>query len=93
MIQVKAKRIVDGQGRVVLPKAVRKKLDIQPEDRVTVIAKQDEIVIKKHVDQVEEEKVCYVTGVASAECQPFSGGIELSKEAALLLLKEMKSKQ
>jgi AbrB family looped-hinge helix DNA binding protein len=92
MIQVMAKRIVDGQGRVVLPKSVRKKLDIQPEDRMLVMLRHGEIVIEKLTEQIEEKRMCYISGVKSTECQPFSGGIHLSEEAALLLLEEMKSK-
>ncbi|WP_050179967.1 AbrB/MazE/SpoVT family DNA-binding domain-containing protein [Domibacillus robiginosus] len=94
MITVKSKRIMDAQGRVVLPKPVREELGISPEDRVRVIGKQDEIVMEKYIEeQIEEAQMCYVTGSASPDCQSFSGGIRLSKEAALMILEEWKSKQ
>ncbi|MEM1505150.1 AbrB/MazE/SpoVT family DNA-binding domain-containing protein [Domibacillus sp. 8LH] len=94
MIAVKSKRIMDAQGRVVLPKAVRKELGISPEDRVRVVGQQDEITIEKYTEQqVEETQMCYITGAASPDCHSFSGGIHLSKEAALKILAEWKSKQ
>lgn len=93
MLKVKSKRTLDAQGRVVLPKSVRRQLNIYPEDRVQVTAKENQIEIQKQVQQVEEEQICYVTGISSADCQLFSGGIRLSEEAAVKLLQEWKSKQ
>lgn len=93
MIQLVSKRIVDGQGRVVLPKSVRRKMDIHPDDRVVITVRHGEMMIEKWPDHAGEIKMCYVTGIESTKCQPFSGGIDLSEEAALLLLKEYKSKQ
>lgn len=93
MIKVKSKRILDAQGRVSLPKSVRRQLNIYPEDRVQVTFKEHQIEIQKQVQQVEEKQICYVTGTLSADCQLFSGGIRLSKEAAIKLLQEWKSKQ
>jgi hypothetical protein len=78
----------------VLPKSVRRQLNIYPEDCVQVTAKQNQIEIQKQVQQqVGEKQMCYVTGISSADCQLFSGGIRLSEEAAVKLLQEWKSKQ
>ncbi|WP_046174338.1 AbrB/MazE/SpoVT family DNA-binding domain-containing protein [Domibacillus indicus] len=93
MIQVTAKRVVDGQGRVVLPKFARRKLGIQPEDHMLVTLGQEEIIIEKLAGPAGGKTVCCLSGIRSAECRSFSGGIHLSREAALLLLEEIKSKQ
>ncbi len=93
MIQVVLTRKVDGQGRILLPKPVRKKLGIQPKDRLVMTVKQGQILAEKQTDQIKEKRLCYITGIESSDCEAFSGGIYLSKKAAMELVLEIQSKR
>ncbi|OLN23923.1 hypothetical protein BTO30_00380 [Domibacillus antri] len=93
MIEIVLKRIVDKEGRVIIPRALREQLNIHHLDSVIMTQENESVILKKYDPEQarEEERVCMMTGVASKNHWRFSGDIVLSKEGAVWLLDEIQS--
>ena len=72
-------RNVDELGRIVIPKEIRKKLNIESSDPVEIYVEGEKIILAKY------EEVCYFCGVG-AELSPFKNK-KLCKEC----INELKS--
>lgn len=92
MKEIIIRHVVDHEGRVTIPKGIRKKLNIQGSDWVAIAYEQERIIIRKYESHFDgEEKKCLMTGTISKDHRHFSGGIVLSKEGAIWLLDEIQS--
>src|SRR5699024_3780383 len=79
-------RTVDELGRVVIPIELRRSLGIKEKDPVEIYIEEDEIILKKDVEQ----NVCQITGEATAENIALADGkLVLSPEGAKELVKEI----
>lgn len=84
-------RKIDGLGRVVVPKELRRTLSIVEGDPVEIFVDEDQIILKKYKANME----CEVTGeVSNNNISVLNGKLILSQEGLNVLLtqlqKEMK---
>lgn len=84
-------RKIDGLGRVVVPKELRRTLSIVEGDPVEIFVDEDQIILKKYQANME----CAVTGeVSNNNITVLDGKLILSQEGLNILLtqlqKEMK---
>lgn len=79
-------RRVDELGRVVIPKELRRTLDINEKDPLEIFVDHEQIVLQKYVPNM----ACAVTGNISNENFRLQGGsLILSPEGAEILLAEI----
>lgn len=82
-------RKVDELGRVVLPKELRRTLDIHEKDAMEIYVDNDKIILKKHVSN----SACQITGDVSEDNLSLANGkIVLSPEGAEKLVEEIQSR-
>lgn len=82
-------RKVDELGRVVLPKELRRTLDIYEKDAMEIYVDNDKIVLKKHVSNM----ACQITGDVSEDNFSLANGkLVLSPEGAKALVEEIQSR-
>ncbi|MYL43952.1 AbrB/MazE/SpoVT family DNA-binding domain-containing protein [Virgibacillus salexigens] len=83
-------RKVDGLGRIVLPKELRKTLGIKVKDPIETLVDKENIVLRKY----EPFNACMVTGEVSPDNITLANGnITLSREVAIKLIEEIESKR
>ncbi|MEK5105028.1 AbrB/MazE/SpoVT family DNA-binding domain-containing protein [Cytobacillus sp. FSL M8-0252] len=81
-------RKVDELGRIVIPKELRRTLDIKEKDPIEIFVDEEKIILQKY----QSALACHVTGEVSSDNFVLAGGkIVLSKETAELLLNEILS--
>ncbi|MEC2077765.1 AbrB/MazE/SpoVT family DNA-binding domain-containing protein [Metabacillus fastidiosus] len=78
-------RRMDQLGRVVLPKELRKTMNIDEKDPMEILVEKDCIILRKYVPKME----CIITGKVSEENKVYGGNIILSREGAEELVKEL----
>ncbi|MEC5308783.1 AbrB/MazE/SpoVT family DNA-binding domain-containing protein [Bacillus thuringiensis] len=79
-------RKIDELGRIVIPKELRKTLNIDIKDPMEIFTEEDSIILKKY----ESNMTCIITGEISSENVSLCNGkIILSPEGARLLTKEL----
>ncbi|WP_200416150.1 AbrB/MazE/SpoVT family DNA-binding domain-containing protein [Virgibacillus salexigens] len=79
-------RKIDDLGRVVIPKELRRTLDIDIRDEVEVFVEDNKIILKK----CNANKTCQVTGQISRNNLSLANGrIILSPEGAKKLIREI----
>ncbi|OMI24511.1 AbrB family transcriptional regulator, partial [Bacillus haynesii] len=67
-------RKIDDFGRVILPRPIRKGLEIDGNDPVEYFVEDENIIIRKYL----KDQMCMVTGEVSDKNVTVSGGIVLS---------------
>lgn len=78
-------RKVDQLGRVVLPKELRKTLNIKEADPLEIFVDRESVIFRKY----EREEACIMTGKISNENMKLPSGLVLSREGAEMLLEEI----
>ncbi|MCA1066172.1 AbrB/MazE/SpoVT family DNA-binding domain-containing protein (plasmid) [Rossellomorea sp. AcN35-11] len=80
-------RKVDELGRIVVPKEVRRTLNINEKDPVEIFINGEQIVLKKY----KPAMTCAVTGEVADDNMVLAGGkIVLSKDGAAKLMEQIK---
>ncbi|MBS4189772.1 AbrB/MazE/SpoVT family DNA-binding domain-containing protein [Bacillus sp. FJAT-49705] len=78
-------RKVDELGRIVLPKELRRTLEINEKDPLEIFIENEKIILQKYKSNME----CVITGEISDENKIYSGNIILSAKGADILMKEI----
>ncbi|UOQ49686.1 AbrB/MazE/SpoVT family DNA-binding domain-containing protein [Gracilibacillus caseinilyticus] len=79
-------RKIDELGRVVLPKELRKSLNIQEKDPIEIFVDQERIILRKY----SSASACMVTGeVTDDNFTLFDGKVTLSPEGAKQIVEEL----
>ncbi|AKO91091.1 MULTISPECIES: AbrB/MazE/SpoVT family DNA-binding domain-containing protein [Priestia] len=82
-------RKVDELGRIVLPKELRRVLNLEAKEPVEMYLDHEQIILKKYRAHQE----CMITGEVSSEnLSLLNGKIVLSKEGADILMNEIEKK-
>ncbi|KRT93071.1 MULTISPECIES: AbrB/MazE/SpoVT family DNA-binding domain-containing protein [Bacillus] len=77
-------RKVDELGRIVVPKELRRTMNINEKDSIEIFVEGENIILRKF-----KHSGCMVTGEVSDHNMILSGGIELSHEGAQIIVKEI----
>lgn len=75
-------RKLDQLGRIVIPKELRKVLDINERDPLEIFIDEELIILKKY----QAKNACIVTGEISDENKEYAPGLVLSPKGAELVL-------
>ncbi|MCY7773472.1 AbrB/MazE/SpoVT family DNA-binding domain-containing protein [Bacillus haynesii] len=78
-------RQVDELGRIVIPKELRRVLNITDKDPMEIFVEDEKIILRKY----KQSKACVITGEVSDQNMTLSGGIVLSIEGAKILLEDL----
>lgn len=82
-------RQVDPLGRVVLPKELRKTLDINEKDPLEIFTDKDRIILQKYNPRTP----CMITGEISEDNKVFANGkLVLSPKGIEILMNELEKK-
>ena len=82
-------RKIDELGRIVIPKELRRTLDIQVKDPIEIFTSDNKIVLQKY----QADMACMITGEVLDENMSFgNGNIILSREGMVLLQEELETK-
>ncbi|MHA4045149.1 AbrB/MazE/SpoVT family DNA-binding domain-containing protein [Bacillus cereus] len=80
-------RRVDELGRIVLPKELRRTLEIVEKDPIEIFVEDEKIILQKY----KSYDACIITGdISEKNISLANGQIVLSPEGAKLLIKEIK---
>lgn len=80
-------RKVDELGRVVIPKELRRTLEINEKDPMEIYVEDEKIILKKYVPNM----ACFVTGeVSENNLVLLDGRLVLSPDSARYLLEQLK---
>lgn len=79
-------RKIDPLGRIVIPKELRRTMDIPIGTPMEIFKEDDAVIIRKYAPA----RACAVTGQILPENQEFAGGLILSPEGARQLLSTLK---
>lgn len=83
-------RKIDELGRIVIPKELRRTLNIEIKDPIEIFAGRDSIILRKY----ESNMACMITGeVSDKNFTLFNGKFVVSPEGAELLIKELQKIQ
>lgn len=81
-------RKVDQLGRIVVPKELRRTLDVMEKDPLEIFVEDDLIILKKYIPDM----TCQLTGETSDNnLKLANGSLILSREAAERLIKEIQT--
>lgn len=80
-------RKIDPLGRIVIPKELRRTLDLKEGDPMEIFVEGDIILLKKF----QANNACIITGDVSDKNMKFGSGLILSPEGAKILLQELKA--
>lgn len=78
-------RKVDSLGRIVIPKELRKVLNINENDPIEIFTDDNFIILKKYMPQ----KACVVTGDVLKENKEFAPGLYISPKGAEILFEKL----
>lgn len=79
-------RKIDELGRIVIPRELRKTLNINTKDPIEIFTEEDSIILRKY----ESNMACMITGeVSNKNISLFNGKFVVSSEGAELLIKEL----
>ncbi|MFK3958595.1 AbrB/MazE/SpoVT family DNA-binding domain-containing protein [Guptibacillus hwajinpoensis] len=82
-------RKIDELGRIVIPKELRRTLDINVKDPIEIFTSENRVVLQKY----QADMACMITGEILDENQAFgNGNIVLSPEGMALLRDELEMK-
>lgn len=79
-------RKVDPLGRIVLPKEIRKVLNINESDPIEIFTENEYILLKKYTPQ----KACVITGEVLKENKEFAPGLFISPKGAEIMFQKLK---
>lgn len=80
-------RRVDELGRIVIPKELRRTMDIKEKDPLEIFTEDETIVLRKF----RSNMACMITGnVSSDNISLFDGKLVISPEIAKILVRELK---
>lgn len=83
-------RKTDELGRIVIPKELRRTLNIEIKDPIEIFTEGDSIILKKY----ESNMACIITGeISDKNFSLFNGKFVVSPEGAELLIKELQGIQ
>ncbi|WP_193064489.1 AbrB/MazE/SpoVT family DNA-binding domain-containing protein [Oceanobacillus oncorhynchi] len=74
-------RKVDELGRIVIPKELRRSLNIQERDPMEIFVEEDRIIIRKY----EAEKTCFITGEVNDDNIQLPDGLYVSQKGKEIL--------
>lgn len=81
-------RKVDQLGRIVVPKELRRTLDVMEKDPLEIFVEDDLIILKKYIPDM----TCQITGETSdTNLKLVNGSFIVSREAAEQLIKEIQT--
>ena len=80
-------RKIDPLGRLVIPKELRRTMEINIGDPIEFFVKEDLVILRKYTPNM----ACLVTGEVLSENIEYTGGIILSPKGAELLLKNIEA--
>ena len=81
-------RKVDELGRVVIPKELRRTLEIADKDPLEIYVEEDQIILKKY----QAKNACAVTGeVSNNNISVLGGKLVLSQEGLNILLSQLQN--
>ncbi len=81
-------RKVDELGRVVIPKELRRTLEIAEKDPLEIFVEEDQIILKKY----QAKNACAVTGeVSNNNISVLDGKLVLSQEGLNILLSQLQN--
>lgn len=80
-------RKIDPLGRIVIPKELRRTLDLKEGDPMEIFVEGNQIITKKY----NAQNTCIITGEILDENIEYAPGLFLSPEGAKLLLQELKA--
>ncbi|MEK4025594.1 MULTISPECIES: AbrB/MazE/SpoVT family DNA-binding domain-containing protein [Sporosarcina] len=78
-------RKVDHLGRIVIPKELRKSLQLDKGDPIEIFAEEDRIILRKY----QVNKACFITGEVTNENKELSNGLFISPQGAKILLEQL----
>lgn len=78
-------RKLDGLGRIVLPKELRKTMNMAEGDPIEIFVDNEYVMLKKY----NASGVCMVTGEVSNENKEYSPGLILSPAGVKILLNKL----
>lgn len=79
-------RKVDELGRIVIPKELRRTLDINEKDPLEIFVENDQIILKKY----EPANACHITGeVSDKNISLADGKLVLSQDGAKKLMEQI----
>lgn len=78
-------RKIDQLGRVVIPKELRRTLDLNESDPMEILVDGDKVVLRKY----EANRACYITGEVTDENFEYVDGLFLSPEGAKILREKL----
>ncbi len=80
-------RKVDELGRVVIPRELRRTLDIQIKDPLEIFVEDQQIILQKYMPA----NACAITGEVTNENKVYPGNIILSPKGAEILYEQLKA--
>ncbi|MEV9640104.1 AbrB/MazE/SpoVT family DNA-binding domain-containing protein [Mammaliicoccus sciuri] len=78
-------RKVDHLGRIVIPKELRKSLQLDKGDPIEIFAEDDRIILRKY----QVNKACFITGEVTNENKELSNGLFISPQGTKILLEQL----
>ncbi|MBY0223806.1 MULTISPECIES: AbrB/MazE/SpoVT family DNA-binding domain-containing protein [Sporosarcina] len=78
-------RKVDHLGRIVIPKELRKSLQLDKGDPIEIFAEDDRIILRKY----QVNKACFITGEVTDENKELSNGLFISPQGTKILLEQL----
>ncbi|MFD2922491.1 AbrB/MazE/SpoVT family DNA-binding domain-containing protein [Halobacillus naozhouensis] len=78
-------RKVDELGRIVIPKELRRTLQVEEKTPLEIFVEDDKIILKKY----KANKECVITGEVSEDNREFYNGLVLSQKGIELLKDEL----
>ena len=80
-------RKIDPLGRIVIPKELRRMMDLKEADPMEIFVEEDVILLKKY----NAKGSCMVTGEVLDENKEFAPGLILSPRGAEILFEKLKN--
>lgn len=80
-------RKVDHLGRIVIPKELRKSLQIDKGNPIEIFAEEDRIILRKY----QVSNACFITGEITDQNKELSNGLFISPKGAEILMEELRS--
>lgn len=81
-------RKVDPLGRIVVPKELRRTLDINTDDPMEIFVDGDKVILQKYV----ANRACYITGEVTDENIEVADGLFLSPEGIEIMRQKLDNK-
>lgn len=80
-------RKVDELGRIVIPRELRRTLDINEKDPLEIFVENEKVILQKYKPNLE----CAITGDISDKNKTYAGNLVLSPKGVEILLNELQN--